>query len=308
MATKRILTVVEPHGAGDQPVIARAAWLAESIGAEVELYSFSYDPSVETGPVAQVWAGAPGPRERILSVDRQLLEELAEPLRARGLTVSVDVAWHGPLEDAIARKVAQSEPWLVAKDVEHHNILQRTLLTNTDWSLIRHCEVPLLLVKPRRIAAHPTIIAAIDPMHDHDKPAQLDDAIVRFADGLAVAADGVLHLVHAFAMPMRLDLPNDVREIVAQQHRAAVADFLKRHHRVPSTNVHFYEGAPQECLQRAAEQWQADFVAMGAVARTGLNRLLIGSTAERLLDKLPCDVVILHPSWVTRVAVEQGGD
>jgi universal stress protein E len=34
---------------------------------------------------------------------------------------------------------------------------------------------------------------------------------------------------------------------------------------------------------------------MGAVARTGLKRLLIGNTAERMLDRLSCDVLIVKP-------------
>jgi universal stress protein E len=35
---------------------------------------------------------------------------------------------------------------------------------------------------------------------------------------------------------------------------------------------------------------------MGAIARRGLSRLFIGSTAERVLDKLPCDLVIVKPA------------
>ena len=38
-----------------------------------------------------------------------------------------------------------------------------------------------------------------------------------------------------------------------------------------------------------------DFVVMGAVARRGIKRLFIGSTAERVLDRLPCDLVIIKP-------------
>ncbi len=34
---------------------------------------------------------------------------------------------------------------------------------------------------------------------------------------------------------------------------------------------------------------------MGAVARGRLQRAAIGSTAERVLDHLPCDVVIVKP-------------
>ena len=39
----------------------------------------------------------------------------------------------------------------------------------------------------------------------------------------------------------------------------------------------------------------ADFVVMGAVSRTRLQEIFIGSTAERVLDRLPCDVLVVKP-------------
>jgi universal stress protein E len=34
---------------------------------------------------------------------------------------------------------------------------------------------------------------------------------------------------------------------------------------------------------------------MGAVSRSGLKRLFLGNTAEEVLDKLSCDVLIVKP-------------
>jgi universal stress protein E len=34
---------------------------------------------------------------------------------------------------------------------------------------------------------------------------------------------------------------------------------------------------------------------MGAVSRSGLKRVFIGNTAERVLDELPCDVLVVKP-------------
>jgi universal stress protein E len=35
---------------------------------------------------------------------------------------------------------------------------------------------------------------------------------------------------------------------------------------------------------------------MGAVSRSGLKRLFVGSTAERMIDHLGCDVLVLKPA------------
>ena len=35
---------------------------------------------------------------------------------------------------------------------------------------------------------------------------------------------------------------------------------------------------------------------MGAVSRSGLKRVFIGNTAERVLNDLPCDVLVVKPA------------
>jgi universal stress protein E len=294
MSERTILVIVDTAAEEPQVVIDRAAWLARRAGATLELFAAEFDVDVDAGVVTTVAIPENGGKQQILARQRGRLEEFAAPLRASGLEVAVDVVWEQPVGEAVIRKIAASSPWLVAKGTHHHNVVQRTLLTNTDWQLIRSCPVPLLLVKPRQIAARPKIVAAVDPLHQHDKPAQLDDAIFRFAEGLAQSTNGELHLVHAFALPMGLELPPDVTALVAAQHREAMTAFL-RGHPLPTENVHLLEGLAHECLRHVAQEEAADFVVMGAVARRGLRKLLIGSTAERVLDRLPCDLVIIKP-------------
>jgi universal stress protein E len=294
MRVNTILVVIDPTAGSHQPALERAAWLARQADARLELFACDYDPDVDS--VSSSLVGAPGTkaREAVLSRHRHHLEELAAPLRNEGLTVTVDVVWDHPFDVAIVKKAAAHDYWLVAKDTHHHNVLQRTLLTNVDWHLIRKCPAPLLLVKDRKLAAQPNVLAAIDPLNEHDKPAALDDRIFTFAGELARVLRGQLHVVHSYAAPMGAELPPDVLKVIAQEHRVAMAKFLDRH-AVLGGRIHLYEGLAHESLQLAAQQHAADFVVMGAVARRGLKRLFIGSTAERVLDRLACDLVILKP-------------
>jgi universal stress protein E len=292
---KTILVVVDPHTEDEQPVLKRAAWLAERTGAALELFACDYDAEIDAGRIATVWIPEPGAREQLLLRHRRRLETFATPLRGRGLKVTVDAAWDYPLDEAVVRHVAAKQPWLVAKDTHHHNVLQRTLLSNVDWNLIRDCPAPLLLVKPREIAERPTVLAAIDPVHEHDKPAQLDDAIYKFGADLCARIGGTLHLVHAVATPLGVELPPNVRALVAAEHRRALESFLTTHP-VPGPQVHAIEGLAHQCLQQAATDQGADFLVMGAVARRGIKKVLIGSTAARVLDRLPCDLLIIKPA------------
>ena len=45
------------------------------------------------------------------------------------------------------------------------------------------------------------------------------------------------------------------------------------------------------------EQVGAGVVVMGAIARNAIKRVFIGSTAERVMDSLPCDLLIIKPGW-----------
>jgi universal stress protein E len=283
-----ILVVVDAAAGAHQPALERAAWLAEQAEARVELFACEFDPDVDSGR-----AGAAA-REQALQQRRRDLEDLAGPLRQQGLAVSVDVVWDHPFDAAIVKKAAAHDYWLVAKDTHHHNLAQRTLLTNVDWHLIRKCPVPLLLVKDRKLAVEPTVLAAVDPLSEHDKPAALDDRIYTFAAELARVLRGHLHVVHSYGTPLGAELPPDAAKLIADEHRAAMTRFLDTHAALEG-RPHLYEGVAHECLQKAAKEHAVDFVVMGAVARRGLRRLFIGSTAERVLDRLPCDLVIIKP-------------
>jgi universal stress protein E len=42
----------------------------------------------------------------------------------------------------------------------------------------------------------------------------------------------------------------------------------------------------------------AAVVVMGAISRNRWKRLFIGATAERTLEHLPCDLLIVKPDWI----------
>lgn len=290
---RTIMVVVDPRTVEPQPVIERAAWLAARVGAWIELFACDFDADVDRGLTGTLLP-SPGVKQTVLETHRQRLEALAEPLRRRGLAVTVDVRWDYPLGEAILRKAADAQPWLVAKDTFHNNLLQRTLLSNVDWELIRDCPVPLLLTKPRALGEPPKVMVAVDPLKEHDKPEQLDDKLFEFGKELASSLAGELHLVHAVTTPLGLDLPPEAMALIDKENAAAMSEFLAKHD-VPPGNVHVLRGLAHDCLQRAAIDTNADFMVMGAVVRRGLRRL-IGSTAARALDRLPCDLIIIKPA------------
>src|SRR5690606_41962165 len=94
------------------------------------------------------------------------------------------------------------------------------------------------------------------------------------------------------AMPMAVNPAVEVearRRAQQALHRVAVA------FDVPEKQTHLMAGEPAQVLPAMARKLRADVMVMGAVSRRGLERLFIGSTAERILDRLPCDVLVVKP-------------
>jgi universal stress protein E len=293
MADKKILVIVDPQAHDGQPAVERAATLAEHAGAAIELYICDYDAEIDVGQVSTVWIPQPA-RENLLGIYRKKLETLAAKLSKRGLRVSVDVGWGHPLGETIVEKIVAAKPWLVVKDTHHHGVLDRTAFSSVDWHLIRGCPAPLLLVKPYPFGKKPKVFAAVDPLHEHDKPAELDARIFRVAEELAKALQGELHVVHAYAIPLGLEFPDDVTQAIEKQHEQAMKAFLSAH-KVPADHAHLLEGRAEVELPAICRDEGAAVMVMGAVSRRGLDRLFLGSTAERVLDRVPCDLLIVKP-------------
>lgn len=304
---QRILVVVDPTAAA-QPAIQRAAWIARKTGSHVELFVCAYDPQLLEERGADM-AGVARARKMHLENHVRRLNALAKSLTAEGITVDVDALWDSPLHDGIVRKALATRANLVMKDTHYHTPLKRSIFSNTDWNLIRNCPLPLWLVKPRATGSKPCLVAAVDPVHERDKPAELDHAILAIGAELAAALDGRLEVFHAFdvapllassadamSTPLLLPVP-ELIDAVKDLHTEAVHE-LTDGHGVARDQVHVEQGGTRDRLLALTEHLRADVVVMGAVSRRGLARVFIGNTAEDVLDRLGCDLLIVKPAAV----------
>jgi universal stress protein E len=299
-----ILVVVDPTTT-EQPALGRAAWLAGKLGAALELFICDYDQYL-AGERFFDSKALKKAREGLLDRHRKRLESLAAPLRGQGLSVSVDAAWEHPLHEGILHEIEQSNPRIVFKDTHYHSAIRRSVFSNTDWNIVRECRVPLWLVKPYEDVEITTVLAAVDPLHERDKPAKLDHKILDTAEQIRAAVGGKLEVVHAFdpapvyavstdAMSFPITEPiNDAVAALRAQHQSAM-DELTAKHAVAKENTHLIDGETREALVGAVDQFGADVAVIGAVSRGALKRLALGSTAERVLDFVPCDLLIVKP-------------
>lgn len=60
------------------------------------------------------------------------------------------------------------------------------------------------------------------------------------------------------------------------------------------TTLHVAFGVPFVEIVRYARESEADLIVMGSHGRTGIEHLLIGSVAERVVRKAPCSVMVVR--------------
>lgn len=301
-----LLCVIDPTIEA-QPALQRAAWIASRTGADLELLICHYDEYL-AGTRFFDAASLEHARQEVLEGYEERLERLAEPLRRDGITVRTAATWDHPLDEGIVRYAAAINADIVFKDAHHHSAVSRALLTNTDWNLIRTCASPLWLVKPMPLPDEPVFIAAIDPMNANDKPAALDDQILTMGKLLRNVAGGQVHAFHSYDprtavssatanayIPVSLPVEAIEKEIRAQ-HESRLRE-LTEFHGINAARTHLRSGLTHEELPELAGELGASLVIMGAVARNLLKRVFIGATAERTLEHLPCDLLIVKPDW-----------
>jgi len=300
---KSILVGIETPVERRQLALRRAAQLARQSGARLTLFHSAYSPfAVGRNFDRKMVERAVG---RTVADRRAALERLAMPLRRKGLKVTTRAVWDYPAYEAIVRETLRGKPDLVVAESRRRAFGARLFLTNNDWQLIRLCPVPLLFVKQERAWGKARVLAAIDPLHANAKPARLDRRILEISQAIATGHAGRLEVVHAY-LPLSYFVPGGFGESIAipvdpaieQRHARQVQRALARsvaHVGLPRDRLHLVTGAAAGVLPDLARKLRSDVLAMGAVSRRGIDRLIIGSTAERTLDHAPCDVLIVKP-------------
>ena len=298
MQLKQLLVVIDPTQS-PQPALERAAWIARHTGAAIELLLCEFNSALDAGAL---FDGVEKARQSLLEHRREWLEQLAAPLRQEGLAVAVEARWGKPLHKMIIARTEELRPDLVLKTAHSHGLLRRLLLSNSCWQLIRYCPAPLWLVKPHGEWHGQRLAVALDPTHEADKPASLDHQLIAAAQTLGATLGLEDHYLHSYA-PLPRTLVFDA-ELVAdyeyyvertgERHREAFEQLLG-HYAIPAPRTHLLQGFAEETLPRFVEEHAVDLLVMGAIARGHLDTALIGHTAERVLEGVDCDLLVLKP-------------
>ena len=297
---KSFLVAVRDIDHPPRALLTKAARIAARYGGRLELLHVIALPYVVPGAVGESEATKQAEVERAAAK----LERMATRLRNTGIKVSCSATWDYPAADAIVRHVIKTKPDVVFAESHHHGKLSRWFVAHTDWELIRACPCPLWLVKTGKQVDAPRVLAAIDPFHGHAKPAALDDELLRIA-GIAAGSKGRVGAAHVYPLPITI-VPSGLGEPVwvaaspaelkrTKRRVAQVVDKVAGRHDIKRPDRIVELGDAGSDLPVMVKRWKASLLVMGAVSRSALKRAFIGSTAERVIDGVHCDVLIVKP-------------
>ncbi|NQV71254.1 MAG: universal stress protein [Pseudohongiella sp.] len=220
------------------------------------------------------------------------MQNLVDQLAGQGYNISSAVRWAHPRYEAIVKEAEDFKADLLIQHCRAYGKIEHHHLTNDSWQLVRHCPLPLLLVKDKEWGDPVVMMAAVDPLHSHSKPMQLDRQIIDASSSISGQLAGTFHIVHAYAESARPFAPAGT---IKAEHSAAFSELVGGYN-FDEANLHLIDETPVYALQHYSEKLNSDIVVMGAVSRSRFSEALIGSTAEEVLDYVKTDLLIVKPS------------
>ena len=302
MTAYRKILVFADAAMRDSPALQRAKQLAWMQGAELELCIVGYSAAIQAvGAVSlEVMELA---RRAFVDERSQWLKQQAESLQSSGLRVHTEVIWGHPVYEQAVAKIIAVQPDLVIKDAARDSSLKQVFASSLDTQLLRLCPVPLLLVRDGAVELPKRIAVAVDIRHPVSDIEGFNERLVRVARELSDNYKARLDVVHAFeGFPEFAALTGygqaygyaDAYGKLLALHREDFYTFAERQG-FSKEHAYFLSGLPSRAISQFTSEADIDMLVVGAQHHNALDRFMIGSTSESLLNHVGCDVLVVKP-------------
>ena len=310
-APTRILAVADANDSGI--ALETAVSLADEHGATLDVMA-CVDPPHDLSILARLSGQKPEALiEEAVELTRKTVRGRLDQIaggREVDLSVSVGKAY---LE--IIRHVARSHCDFVVKAAEPLSGLDRFFFASTDQHLLRKCPCPVWLLTPRAQTHPRTVLVAIDlDLEGAAEPQTLralNRRVMEAACMLPCAPDAEIVVLHAWdaigegiiwafsnGNDMRIAADRYVNEVLAARQDAMDRFLTQVRQEIGPTSrliACIERGSPEKVIHDKVKAIGADVLVMGTVARTGLHGVIIGNTAENIINSLDCSVLAVKP-------------
>lgn len=280
--TRRTLT------AGSALVARQVAPLASLEGARVTvLHSTAGDEYAVPGDEDFVYSAAGLPAE-----GRAALESACRDLEDAGIETRLVIREERP-DVAILRHVVENGVDLVLTGKRSDLVTDGRRIGSVSMHLLRHCPCAVWVARPGSDRRLRSVLAATDL-------SEVGDRALRAAAHVAARFEAALHVLHAVQLPMSVQMEGaDAEDEFVAGRRTEVearVRTLLSGEMPPALEVHVGLAAPSAAVLHAVDRLEADLLVMGTVSRGGLPGLVVGNTAERLLERVECSLLVVKPA------------
>jgi universal stress protein E len=205
---------------------------------------------------------------------RGSLQDCVPPAVVDAMVVST-----GATADVLEAVVDETDAMMLVLGGKHHSKLGRWLGGSTVQGVVRRLPVPLL-VTAGELPIHPRVMVAVDASY-----AALPT--IRQAIAFARLLGSPLHALHVIdPAPAIAELPRDWSREIVERDLWPIIPLIER-------GKVIREGDPFDMIVDEAKAWRADVIVVGSHGKGWVDRLLIGSVTEDLLNNLPCAVLVV---------------
>lgn len=297
---KNILVAADTRLA-DHPIVQEAAEIAKRNNASLKIIDVIPDFS---WTVRLTLKDHEHMRELIAAEKKAELDSLAEPIRESGVAVDTKVLL-GKSSIEIIREVIRGKHDLVLRVAKGQDSTRKGFFGNTAMHLLRKCPCAVWLVSPAASPKFKHVLGCVDTSAGDSLDEELNDRVYQLASSISQYHEGKFSILHAWSIwneqMIRSRMgPDEFEEMKKDNHDrvAKLLDkFLHRHGTdVSAENAHLVKGDVSRVISRFAQKNEVDLVVMGTVARSGVAGMLMGNTAEQILNGIECSVLALKPS------------
>lgn len=263
---------------------------------------------------AELPPALPGRRKRVRRVRRKLIErgrrslqKLLQELNASGVRAQGEMrSSQSVAEDALGL-IQRLSPSLVLIRRKSHSRFEQMTLTGHDFAIIRSCPAPVWVVNPRNGSGDKVVGAIVGTVEQSPESSELADSldarILRQASELAEKLGKEPHALHTFGdagFPQEVEPaatgPEDDMGTSHYDRRLGQIFDMGEAHGMARERIHVHEGKLVKTLEEMSEPMNADLIVLGARRRGRLSRMFSRSAAERVVQRVRADVLILKCS------------
>ncbi len=216
----------------------------------------------------------------------------------------------------VIRTVMVNDHDLLIKAAKPPQGLSERVLGSTDMHLLRKCPCPVWIDRPNAAFPYASVLAAVEL--EAEQGEGCDRMIMDLASSLAQRESARLDVVHAWEMEgesLLRDAGSRVSrtefehlgEITRNKHKrlfdALLSDYAMKSE---DKTVHLIKGEAAPTIRSLSRDLESDLVVMGSIGRTGIPGLIIGNTAEEVMQNIDASILAIKPAgFVSPVALEE---